>query len=68
MISINDIKNNKLVLRDYVLLIKEIIYSMENTNDKFYNSIEESNNEPQQQHFQNIIDVNLTIIILELLN
>ena len=33
MITINDIKNNKLVLRDCVALIKEIINSLETNND-----------------------------------
>ena len=38
MITINDIKNNKLVLRDYIGLIKEIINSLETNNDNLYTS------------------------------
>ena len=67
MIGINDIKNNKLVLRDYVALIKEIINSLETNNDNLYTSIEETNSEQRQQFFQNVIDDN-NIRIIELIN
>ena len=67
MITINDIKNNKLVLRDYVALIKEIINSLETNNDNLYTSIEETNSEQRQQFFQNVIDDN-NIRIIELIN
>ena len=68
MIGINDIKNNKLVLRDYVALIKEIINSLETNNDNLYTSMEESNNDQVlQDFFQNVIDEN-NIRIIELIN
>ena len=67
MIGINDIKNNKLVLRDYVALIKEIINSLETNNDNLYTNIEETNSEQRQQFFQNVIDDN-NIRIIELIN
>ena len=55
MISINDIKNNKLVLRDYLGLMKEIVYSIENSIEISNLIINESNDEEQKQNHQNKI-------------
>ncbi len=58
MIPINDIKNNKLVLNDYINLIKEVIYSIEACIEIWNLIINESNNtDEQQQNYRNkIID------------
>jgi hypothetical protein len=55
MITINDIKNNKLVLRDYLGLIKEIVYSIENSIEISNLIINGSNDEEQKQNHQDKI-------------
>jgi hypothetical protein len=55
MIPINDIKNNKLVLRDYIGLIKEIVYSIENSIEISNLIINGSNDEEQKQNHQDKI-------------
>ncbi len=56
MITINDIKNNKLVPSDYVGFIKEKLYAMETTKDMLYNSINKLNDEQEKQNNQKKID------------
>ena len=59
MITINDIKNNKLVLRDYIGLINEIIYAIENNIEILNLIMGESNDEELKQNYHNkIIDDN----------
>ena len=63
LVKTTRIKDNKFILRDYLGLINEIIFSIEKRIEKTIEVINSSNNEPKNEEYRNINNNNHIKII-----